>query len=503
VKISLLVVTLVLTLFFANISPVSAAEKTLETQVTWRPQCSGEIKSRELILTILSVIAPKLTSSAIDAAATALVKAGERTELARSSAKTLSQPYALHSNGDLGIAPELGCLVVMRGKSDPDQPGVMFDQTKPETLLMFFEAKLNAVPGEPYFQLVPYRLHVGEFEESSIWSPGERDYTVAISFFTPGIDKPFASTIFTFAGVQKHSDANAGSPLLSGKTSGYLSLPQVPDSWKKIQEKQEAAIAPYVLAASILAAKEKSEFATPDPSPAPAPTESPETSAALATVCKAIEAYNDTHPASPIGDGKCGDNAALSGMTASKDARLNNGKPEAQAPPVDQMLAWAMKTCPSPSKDTQGNLSCDGAKQLQIAPDARFGHIVTNTTLVEARPGNKFSALLGDVLSMTKSDISKVVEQKISAVQTEKSKATADMISSVTSHEVTLADLGVTYAEQTLSKLQTSGLDLRESNEVIARAALIRAKIAANDAYRTANLRAPYPELERSKIFGD
>lgn len=501
-KISLLAVTLVLTLFCVCINQASAAEQAFETQATWRPQCSGEAKSRELILTILSVIAPKLANSAIDAAATALAKAGEHAELARSSAKTVSQPYSMHTNGDLGIAPELGCLVVMRGKTDPGKPGVMLDQMKPEALLMFFEAKLNTVPGKPYFQLVPYRLHVGEFEESSIWSPNEREYTVAISFSTPGIDKPFASTVFTFTGVQKHSDLRADSSQLAGKASEYLSLPQVPENWKKIQEKQEAAAAPYVLAASILVAKEKSELAKPDLAPEPVPTGSPETLAALATVCKAIQVYNDTNPTSPISDGKCSDSADPFRTLTNRETRADNDKPDAQALSADPMLAWAMKTCPSPSKDIQGNLSCDGGTQSQINPEARFGYMLTNTTLVEARPGNRFSAFLGDVLSLTKSDIGKVVEQKVVAPQTEKSKAIAGVISSITSNEVTLADLGVTYAEQALAKLQTSGSYLRESNEVVARAALIRAKIAANDVYRTANLQAPYPELERSKIFG-
>lgn len=474
-----------------------AADRQLETRVAWSPLCFDEVSkvdaSRSVFLgAVVAALAPKLIGGAVDSAATALKKAGERSELARSTGQAITRPYAVSADADLGMSPEHGCLIVARGEFPASGDGQKSNSIGLDLIssirnpVAIFEAKIKMLAGEPYFQLVPYRLRVMKFEGTSFWSPAEREYTFAVALSVPGADKPFSSPVFSFAGVTEGSDLRMGSAQLAGKASPPLPVPPIPEGGKKAQAVQEAFIAPYVLASSVLTSK-----ARPSPprlDPAPNPRRSEAVQSTIIAFCAEIQQYNKLYPKTPLSDPLCANRVALA--RAEVEGKIS----AAQSP--DALLAWASKVCPKPEKDQDGSLACGLDIERPIKAAARFGYMVTDVTVVETRPGNRFAKYLGEALGAAKDELTKATAQQIVPAQAKAADAAEEAAERTARRGVVLADLAVNQAELALAELQASSPPPSASSVTAARAALIRAKIAANDAYRAANLPAPFPDLD-------
>jgi hypothetical protein len=474
-----------------------AADRQLETRVAWSPHCSDEVDkgvaSRSVFLgAVVAALAPKLIGGVVDSAATALKKAGERAELARSTGQAITRPYAVSSDADLGMSPEHGCLVIARGEFRATNDGTAPSSIGLELIssvsnpVAIFEAKIKMLAGEPYFQLVPYRLRVAKFEGASFWSPAEREYTFAVALSVPGAEKPFASPVFSFAGVSEGADLKLGSAQLAGKASQPLPLPPVPESGKKAQAVQEAFIAPYVLAGAVLTSRARPSPPRPDPAPNARRSEAVQSS--IIALCAEIQQYNKLYPKTPLSDPLCANRVALA--RADVEGKIS----DAQSP--DTLVAWATKVCPKPERDQDGSLACGLDIERPVKAKARFGHMVTDVTVVETRSGNRFAKYLGEALSASKDELTKAIAQQIVPAQAKAADAAEEAAERAARRGVVLADLAVTQAELTLAELQASSPSPSASSVTAARATLIKAKIAANDAYRAANLPVPFPDLD-------
>jgi hypothetical protein len=466
------------------------ANQQLETRVAWSSTCFQDQPGTEARAAFLGPIAvalaPKLIEGAVDAAALALKKAGERAELAQSSGRAISRPYMVTADSDLQISDEHRCLIVSRGRFPApvaSEEGTLQSLVDVQERVFTFEATVQHLSGEPYFQLAPYRLRVGTFEGTSLWSPNKRELSVAISMTVPGSSSPFASTVFTFEDIQRNTDWNPSNQAAMRKTSPLLALPPLPESGKKAQAKQEAFIAPYVLAESTLIAK--TTTSPPQVAQPPNPLAANDVVAKTDDLCAKVRSYNKDFPKSPISDPKCGREITL--VKAELDKALLN----AQSP--DALESWARGVCPK-ATGTGESLKCQASYVPPVKPNARFGHMVVDVSVVEARQGNKFAAFLGNAIGSAKADLTKAIAQQVIPEQKKAVQETKDAADRSAYREVILADLAVTQSEQELVELQASGSP-SASGLTTARALVIKAKIAANDAYRTAGLPLPYPEL--------
>jgi hypothetical protein len=445
--------------------------------------------NRSVFLGAVAVaIVPKLIEGAVDSAALALKKAGERAELAQSTGRTISRPYMVTQDADLKVSDEHRCLIVSRGhfpQPVESQEGTIASLTDIEDRVFTFEAKVQHLNGEPYFQLVPYRLRTGKFEGSSFWSPRKREYSVAITMAMVGSDKPFASTVFTFEDVPENDDWNPKTQASMRKKSVLLALPPLPDSGKKAQAKQEAFIAPYVLAEYVIQAKSKS--IPPTVEQPPSPLDSDAVRIATNDLCAKIKIYNKNYPKTPASDPQCSREITIARAKA-ESALLASQTPDA-------LIDWAGRVCPSPIiKGKDKTISCGVTLVVPVKPDARFGQMVVDISVIEARDGNKFAAFLGEAIGSAKQGLVKAAEQQIIPSQKKALEEAGDAADRTAHRGVILADLAVTQSEQQLAELQATDSPT-ESSITAARALVIKAKIAANDAYRTADLPLPFPEL--------
>lgn len=480
---------------------VQANERHLETRVVWDSNCfadpSEATGNKAFFLAALAgLVAPKLISGAVDAAGSALKKAGERAELARSTANALTRPYLVTKEAALKLSDEHGCLVVARaefprsGKASGEPRGlnILSGLTSPVFIL---EAKVKTLPGEPFFQLIPVRVRVGKFEGSSFFGKNERDYSVALTLSAPGLEKPFASTVFSFEGLKEGADLKLDDWELSNKSSLPMSAPPIPESGKKAQAKQEGFLAPYLLAASVLTENANPQVADTGPTPAPSPYSSQNVQAAVKTLCSEIDIFNEAHLVKfAMNDDQCSRKVI--------DARTAVTKAVEKSLKEPSQLQWATATCRELTQtidpDTQKKIiSCDESVERPIEAKARFGYMTTSVTLVETRPGSKFAAYLGEALGASKDEVSKALTQKLVPSAAQALQDADDASSRSRKRAVLLADLDVTQAEQKLAELQVSSP--LGSATTAAQVTLIKAKISANDAYRSADLPLPYPEL--------
>lgn len=475
----------------------ASADRPLETKIVWSTACTGDPKpgtsSKSLFLgALVTAVGPKLISGVVDMAATALKKAGESAEVARSSALTVSRPYGVSKDADLGLSDEHGCLIILRGEFPTSGKPIAEDASASELLsaikdpTLIFEAHATPLAGAPFFQLEPVRLKIGKFEGESLIGRNEREITIALTFATPGTEAAFAAATFSFVGMKEQTELKRGSWQLAGKRSAPISLPPVPDAGKQAQAKQEAFIAPYVLASALLTAKATTPVAPIEA----APNELSNGAVRNATdmLCAQISVHNKNSLAKfALNDELCDYKiAGARTVLAMRKKEFQSGV---------EMVAWAQRVCDTPAPNDDKVVSCGTTVVRPVKPSARFGYMTTSATLVETRPGSKFAALLGGALAAAKDDISAAIAKRVVPSQVSAADEAESTAERTARRGVALADIVVTQAEQALAELQADS-DSKASAVTAARAVLIRAKIAANDAYRLAGLPSPYPELD-------
>jgi hypothetical protein len=337
-------------------------------------------------------------------------------------------------------------------------------------------------------------LQVARFEESAFWAPKHRDYSISLSLLAPGGATAFASTTFNFANVEAGVEYKASYPMLVSASSGPLAAPAAPESAKKVQAKLEGYLAPYLLAADVISAELNVPKRTAlDPVPTPSSV-----SAAKANLCTAIRNFNkETIRQFAMNDDVC--------APAVVHRRALQDKAVSEASRSVEMREWAnKKICQTPRKsvesdpiyvgDKRTDVTCEAPSPLPFDPKARYGNMFTQVTVVETRPGNKFAGFLGTALAGAKDDVTAALSKEL-IPKLRKDAADADAAADrTTQRSVQLADLAVLQAEQQIQEAQLAD-PLVESAVTAARVALIKAKAAANDAYRTAELPIPYPEL--------
>lgn len=466
---------------------------TYQTRVVWGA-CDHATKDEDnkarfaLLGAVLMAVAPKLIEGAVDSAANALKAAGESKSVS-SSAKNLDYFYKVNDKGDLLL--NSACVKIVRGEfGKPSDQRIGLAAIKGfegwKSSIVEFEAQVEPLKGLKFMRLRPVYLKVAKFEESTWFSGAEREYTIAVTLTVPGGEKPFGTASFSFEGVHEADEWQAGDWRFANQVSDPISLaPESADATKTRTELQGKA-APYLLAMDII-----EPTASPQKNPMPSVYKSREVIVAARNYCAALRQQNALVPdAVKVQDDRC--KYELEEPAANLELALKN----AQVDPV--RFAWAKSVCGNivqavtgiPDVKDPKEAHCENFKgsdtQLEVT------YFSTGATLVETRAGSKFAKFLGTALGAAKSDVSAEISKRI-LPKTQAQSDADDQANRDARRGVTLNDMLVAQAEDTLAD---AVLAAKPADVTAARIALVKAKIAANDAYRKNNLPVPYPELD-------
>ncbi|UVL54120.1 hypothetical protein [Pseudomonas sp. B21-035] len=472
------------------ISPAYAAEGSLQTRVVWQSTCPSDppppiVKDSDrsgVIALIAAAMAPKLIEGAVDMAAEALKAAGQ-TKTTASTAKSADYFYKVSQEAD--ILSRTNCLVVVRGEFEPKSITRHEFAAKVEAfhgltkLHFYYEAKLNRLRGLQYFQLTPNYLEVTEFDHWRLFGTRKRDFIVAVTLTVPGGAAPFGSAEMTFKDIRRGEKIKAGDWRLSSASTLPIAFPPASADATKAKEKQEARVARYLLALDILNPKD------PTPSQPESVYLDKRVVAAVDTYCAAMSAQN-----LKLGkDHQLHDDRCNYSLTADRE-RLDNAIEAANS--NKHRKKWAGTVCdyrPARTADKKP-ATCESMGEDVDLEDKVFTYFVTQLTLSETSEGSKFALYLGNALSSSKEEVSTVLKGYIPKSADAKD---ADKASRRAAREdALLADLEVQKAEEALADALLPETPVAV-DVTSARIALLKAKIAANEAHRKAGTSVPFP----------
>ena len=490
---------------FAAVAQPLPPRPPLETRVAWLSECPHDPDTKPgksaggkagLGTALFAAVGPKLISGVIDLAATALKAAGDDRSTV-TLARVDADFHKVMPEGD--IAARLLCLVVMRGEFDDKVTDAAFawagnhDALTPLRRPTFYlEARIVPLRGAKFFQLVPVYLQVDDFEKFSIFDPKDRDFVVAVSLKQPGQASAFGSAEFLFKDVERGTVLKPGDSKLRLATSRPLAFPEPDTAATQAKAKLDGLLAPYLLAVDILTKP-------PEHKPLPgAPSlfaldggTRPASWSASQQFCEALREHNRRTPeAFRINDERCA-------YTLDEPRRLMEEE-LAKAYRSPLRITWAKGRCGS---DVAEKPSCPGrglhvpltTAQAALATKS-FTFFTTDLTLTETREGSKLALFLGNALAASKDDVTKVLADEW-LPKTQKQLDEADKTARDARAATLLADLEVTKAEQLLAEVLAQK-DKSPSDETAARIALLKAKIAANNAHRAEGTPIPWPEVD-------
>lgn len=472
----------------------------METRVAWSSRCPSEPVVRPasdnrfaLAAGLIAAIGPKLISGAVDSAAEALKAAGDP-HTSTSTARTAHDFYKVSVDAD--YAASATCLVVARGVFDPAAAAPVAWAKDIEDLKTLvkpafqMEAKVTPLRGGKFFLLTPIYLKVSDFEEFSFFDPKDRDYVIAVSMSLPGAEQPFGHAEFSFNGLERGVELKQGDNRLRRAASLPIAFPAPTADAEKAKAALEAQLAPYLKAIDILTPP-KSPPATP-----PSLQDGTDVASKSAAFCSALKALNaDTPRAYKSNDARCA--YTLEGPSQALDASLAAAH---RSPP---RTAWARQICDLQPGDEKTNIPPRCKKQddnevltslQQALAFKSFTYVTTQLTMAETRDGSKIAKALGNALSASKDDVSKVLSDQL-VPKTPKQKAEDEEANRQARNTVLASDLEVAKAEEALSEaLQAQ--PVKASDVTAARIALLKAKIESNKARRAAGQPVLYSEVE-------
>ena len=478
-------------------SHVLANEAIRQTRVAWLASCPSDPppvveaqKNRSALLgALVAAVGPRLIEGAVDSAAEALKAAGQSKTFA-STAKSDANFYLVSQSADLMVAAN--CLVVIRGDFDDAKPSILqwarnSDELKGLQNANFqLEAKLRPLRGLKFFQLVPQYLKVGEFEERSFFDGKHRDYVVAASLTVPGGTQPFGSMEMTFKDIGRNTEIKDGDWRLRSAVSLPIAFPVESADATRTKAKREAELAPYLLALDILGTPESKPFGK-----VPDLYEDGGVQQRAKALCDSVRALNQQLGKQyQLNDDRCAYLVAR--------ARENLESELEKATRNAARQAWARNVC-------SGYQPANPAKKIPAScghqpPSAEdlvgktFTYFTTQLTLSETREGSKFALFLGNALSSAKADVSVALQAKL-LPKTQAARDSEAEEARAARTAVLVADLEVTKAEENLADALLQDPPT-PADITSARIALVKAKIAANDAHRKAGTPVPFPELD-------
>lgn len=480
-------------------APASKAPSSvIETRVGWRTQCGVKTITNNTAYqsvvgaAVVAIVVPKLISGAIDAGADYLKAAGQ-SKAVSSQARVDGKFYDVTEEGDLKKSDGSRCLEIVRANFGDPTKDTVAEHPWADGITNFaginnVQFRLSAIAvvvEKQYLKLIPTYFKVEKFQESS-WFKKTRDYSIAVTFATPGSAAPFSAFEFKFPGVRAGDEKQIGD--MVGMESLPVPLPADMADAKVAQTRQEAQAAPYVLAYDIINSRYRHDHPKTPALPTRPPIYDTSVQAAAQAYCHQLQQHNRSVPRNfALNDERC--------TYGNEPSRLALEKGLKDAYISDAQVSWANSVCQiPPTRNAEGELEAQKCSTLPTVTGTT-GYFITTATLVETREGSKFAAYLGNALAASKDELSTLVQSKVIPAQREAARDAADKAKREGYEGMLQADYAVEYAQAVL--IETSAVpDIPASQLSAAKAKLLDSKIKANKAYRDAGRAAPYPHLD-------
>ncbi len=437
---------------------------------------------------LFAAVAPKLVDGAIDAASGALKAAGED-KATSSTSRVDGYFYRVGQQADLLLNAPMGCVVAVRGrfgagdsKGDLSWANDAASTRGMQDVIFRLEAQMQPIKGLKHFQLQPVYLEVKKFEEKSWFGKAYRDYSLALTLKSLGAAAPFGSAAFLFKELTEGKVLKADDWRLASSLSEPIPFPAEAADAERARVSRAKVVAPYQLALGILTATSD----RPAPRPMPTAFTFSDIEKSAQGYCSELRDHNALVPKQfAINDERC---------AYKVDQARRSFEYLVEKMPLRQAVQdWAKEVCGPVVKGTDSKEDvCTNFSNDSKLTTAQYGFFSTFATLVETRPGSKFAALLGTALGAAKADLSNAITTRMVP---DKNEAAEELAARGARRGLALADLGVTQAEESLAEVLMEASP-KPSAVTAARLEVVKAKIAANDAYRAAGQAIPYPELD-------
>lgn len=490
-----------------------------------------------LVATLVSAVVSPLIEGVVDKGVNALKEAAKDKDFQVPSPEpVMKEFYQVGVSGETALNEEIGCVVLVRGEFEtgnyppgeakkgdslPDRIATKFRvwagsdayekqgdpyvRVKPGTLELYFEVVPVLSDDGKMLGFRPQALHVGSFvSKDGFFGSSHRNYHFTITFADPFGSQAFASADFKYEGLEKSfsKDACVAKPQttycaaieLGGIRGWYATKPISDDFAPLIKKRQANAV---TLKEAITAWKEP-----------PARPEVPDDVAAVVPLlkkyCAALELANRTKLAGhQQWDERCPPELSLAQrdyvyVASVEAARLDNKRAK---------QFWKKQCTDDAGKEldpSDENLFACLKKIASGKKTVLAGRFLLTSTIVETRPGNKVAAFLAPAAEKVAPALKTALKEKVDPVEREKLGAAATAKAGTDAkakrdalNAVTLADDGVKLAQITysdaLAKLAAKPEDSAlQVAAITAHIALVKAQIAANDAYRAADLPVPF-----------
>lgn len=470
--------------------------KGLPADIQQAPQ-----KFASVLAAVGAVIIPKLVSGGVDLAAKKLQAAGEdrpNTLSARTDAYFYN--YLRERRNTLNAR----CLIVVEADNFNATPAAEEPHTwRPltarvgayENARMIFMASVDPAPEGKLFRLVPAYLELKDWRERSFWGSSQRDYNIAVTLAVIGASEHFASVNMAFKGLVNNKTYTLTDSLMGGAATDYVPFAPLSAEGTKHINAVESAWSNKDRAASILDAKLRFDNEPADraagkiPPPVPVLYRDPYL-VHLTDYCGSVRTANRD-----LEKSKREVPAICSWELDLKLAAVNEARKEIER--SADWLQWAQQICwPEPQERARQTAmaqpdghECTEPANLknQSTPHTRVSSLVAVTEVIS---GSKTAKFLGDALSASSADVSKVIVDRLPPF-TKEARDAADAADRVLLQAVIDADFKVELAENELAELPD---DAPASKVTAARMKRQAAWYVANNAYRSVGRTPPYPE---------
>jgi hypothetical protein len=490
-----------------------------------------------LVAALVSAVVSPLIEGVVDKGVNALKEAAKDKDFPIASPDpVMKEFYQVGLSGETALNRQIGCIVLVRaefetgkfpsgvskpgdplskriddkfrvwaGSSATPQPGDDYARVKPGKLEFYFEVVPVVSDDGKTLGLRPQALQVESFaSKDGFFGPSRRNYQFTVTFADPFGSTAFASADFKYEGVERGTSKEACVakpaktycvPTELGGIRGWYATKPISDDFAALIKKRQANAVTLKTAVTAL-----------DPTP-PMPTvpdDLANVGPKLNNYCRELEASNK-----PRTNGQQWDDACPSTLARAKREYLYEESVAATKLAKQQADEFWSKKCLDPAgaqlaKNDQNMVKCLEALAgtQQLAPAGKF---LLTSTIVETRPGNKLAAFLAPAAEKVAPAVKTALKEKFDPVEREKvavaaaSKAVTDAKTKRDAlNAITLAEDAVSAAQATYDAAFAKSADAPTDTALKVAAlnahiALVKAQIAANDAYRALDLPIPYP----------
>lgn len=429
------------------------------------------VKSAAIATAVAAAVLPALIDTSLDLIASALHEAAKD----KSTIHTAMTTAYLHSAPKpenpttppfLANSPELGCIILIKGKFVDKAPTANGTD-------IYIEVMIEHSVDRAAFRLVPVHVRINKYENTGPFGGGTPEVAVSVALHSARSSKdsaPVALTMFAVPIVDAPRVMTYES--LEGKASYWTAYP-APDAAAKARLERLATAQKRVTEAKAAAITTDCE------------TE-------LKNLANSIPTLTLLLSRSSIAECPEIQESVLRAVLETQTKKDSATEPAAK-------LAAAVAVADLKKRANAAKKIADELNEREKAylnafeSEIKLTPVSIEVQLIENRKGSPFLQAVADALDKSKKDISKALVQELSPVERAKRRADEEQQTRTNRAAVATAEDNVRLRQAELDDLPATAT---RADRVRAENALRQAKIAANNAYLADGRGVPYPEAQ-------